>query len=266
MALAQQGQINIIVSRIKMQSEQSVLSELERVLSNGALAAQRLIISQLDFSKVSSDEVFKAISDASDANYRALVFDECTLSPLWLHSSLYLEGDQTFPEVCYFGCIFGENFIISSAMNSALRNGISTKLGPIKIIQKPGIEAGEIKGIEIDGDVVEEGSYIKIIGYTIKSIVIRDMKFRGKFEFKENIVKEKTEIENSNFEKVTDFFKTKFMGCFRMEKCIVNGFMGFEDCHFQFDKKASETTVFRYVTFMSLASFRGAMFNGKLDI
>ena len=99
-------------------------------------------------------------------------------------------------------------------------------------------------------------------------VIIKDSIFEEKFEFKENFV-DKFEIINSNFKKLFDAYKTKFIN-FRSFKSIYDDFVGFEKCQFGISEKNSEEKVgsvssFTYTTFMSFTNFRNTKFNSGLD-
>ncbi|MCF6346571.1 MAG: hypothetical protein L3J00_08925 [Thiomicrorhabdus sp.] len=96
------------------------------------------------------------------------------------------------------------------------------------------------------------------------SIQIKDSEFHEKFEFKNSKVKV-FKIDNTNFKKVSDFFKSEFKG-FRIRKSIFEEFAAFEGCCFGKTRKTVPAAVFKYVTFKNFSTFRGAYFHTGLDI
>lgn len=97
---------------------------------------------------------------------------------------------------------------------------------------------------------------------------IYNSKFMSKLEVKDSKI-EILLFENSNVEKVSDFFESEIEN-FKFYKCIFNGFLGFEKVIFG-TKDISSTTdsnlaMFKYVSFMSFANFRSAEFYQGLDI
>lgn len=102
----------------------------------------------------------------------------------------------------------------------------------------------------------------------IETLEIRDCKFMSKLEIKDSEINVLL-FENSNVEKVSDFFESKIEN-FKFYKCIFNDFLGFEkvvfgtkNTEFIFD---SNMALFKHVSFMSFANFRNAVFYQGLDI
>lgn len=102
----------------------------------------------------------------------------------------------------------------------------------------------------------------------IEIFEIYDCKFMSKLEIKDSEIKILL-FQNSNVEKVSDFFESKIEN-FKFYKCIFNDFLGFEkvvfgtkDTEFISD---SNMAIFKYVSFMSFANFRNAIFHQGLDI
>lgn len=102
--------------------------------------------------------------------------------------------------------------------------------------------------------------------FNIESFYIEDTVFKSKFELKENVIDD-LEINNTNFLAIADFYGSTFK-LFSMKKGIFEDFVGFEDCIFGIEGVSGGEHVagFMYVTFLSFANFRNAIFRGGLDI
>ncbi|WP_038070684.1 hypothetical protein [Hydrogenovibrio kuenenii] len=95
-----------------------------------------------------------------------------------------------------------------------------------------------------------------------KAIILKDSIFKGKFEMKGvecNIFMQ----SNCNFEKVCDFHGAIFKTLFVAKRSIYGDFFAYENVTCL---KSSTKTIFQYVTFKSLSSFRDSKFLSGLDI
>jgi uncharacterized protein YjbI with pentapeptide repeats len=98
----------------------------------------------------------------------------------------------------------------------------------------------------------------------IKTLKIRDVAFKSKFELKESYI-EDADIYNVNFHKLFDAYQTEFSN-FKISRSIFYDFTGFEKCKFGVEYASScQATEFEYVTFLNFANFRKAKFYNGLD-
>lgn len=107
----------------------------------------------------------------------------------------------------------------------------------------------------------------------IESFECMDSVFTAKVEMKNCRIKD-FQTENTNFEKLVDFYETRFAH-FVLRKSILSDFVGFEACQFgdpDVQRRAQVPTVqpesarFEYATFMSFANFRDTRFYTGLDL
>lgn len=103
--------------------------------------------------------------------------------------------------------------------------------------------------------------------YNIEKFQCLDSEFINKYEFKHNHI-ESLLIDNTNFRKLVDFYKTEFKE-FLILKSIFDDFVGFEDCKFgieKYDSNKENKAKFTYATFMSFINFRNSIFFNGLDL
>lgn len=102
----------------------------------------------------------------------------------------------------------------------------------------------------------------------IQVLNIKDSVFSSKFEFKYNTVSSSFKINNTNFTKLVDTFRTKYEKIFLIEKSIFDDFVGFEECEFGKNGNNCKENVakFLYATFLSFVNFRNTLFYSGLDI
>ena len=125
------------------------------------------------------------------------------------------------------------------------------------------LEENIIKQIIFENCIFD--SKFKLNNFQIQTFKIINTILKNKFEFKENILDELL-IDNSNFEKIVDFFGSKFKK-FKIYKSIFDDFVGFENCQFGTDNKLrEEISIFKYATFLDFINFRNTNFKSGLDI
>lgn len=97
---------------------------------------------------------------------------------------------------------------------------------------------------------------------------ISDCYFLSKLEIKDSKI-EKFFFENSNVDKVVDFFGSK-ISSFKIYKSIFSDFVGFENVDFRLKNidlsNDNDLAIFKYTTFMSFVNFRGSTLYQGLDI
>lgn len=124
---------------------------------------------------------------------------------------------------------------------------------------------GFIKKLSIQDSIFEDEANVYVNNYRLDSVVFLRTKFKGKFEFKDNLVNGIC-IDDCNFERVSDFFRSEFE-VFTARKTVFSDFAAFEETAFgvvdQLDKNPS---VFKYVTFKEFSNFRSAKFYDGLDV
>jgi hypothetical protein len=101
-------------------------------------------------------------------------------------------------------------------------------------------------------------------GITFKQFTIKNCKVKNKFEFRSN-EGESFEVTNTNFEKHTDFYNSAIQ-YLKFNTCVVESFSS-EECTFgERLNNELQPVNFEYVTFKSLATFRGSKFFSGLNL
>jgi uncharacterized protein YjbI with pentapeptide repeats len=218
-------------------------------------------------------------------------FFDCRFVSEYEVVEMKLRKDFSYDDCLYQKCVF-EKEVVCVGEDQKERKIISNPLfsGCIfsEVIQLKGLE---LNGYLFDGDARYPTVIKKIIADDCVfhgATYLNDMDlvglvkfasciFKGKFEFKNNIVRELS-VENCNFEKMADFYGSNIFEM-NLTKSIFSKFAGFENCIFGLlcirgssgqlvprNKPIGKTVILRFVTFLEFASFRGAKFNGGLDV
>lgn len=120
----------------------------------------------------------------------------------------------------------------------------------------------KISELKIENCEFDEG--LSLNKSEVDTLIIQNMVFEGKVEFKECVIKY-TLISNVNFKSLFDAYKTKF-NHFKINQSIFDDFSGFEKCEFGcIDNTCPEKIEFEYVTFLNFTNFRKAKFYNGLD-
>ncbi|MCP4970806.1 MAG: hypothetical protein GY932_09470 [Arcobacter sp.] len=214
-------------------------------------------------------------TDNLDIKGTKLFFDECIFHHNWfLYNHKILEtstnvlyqictfedtvstvsGDYDKPEIegtIFSNCIFNKKLILE---HITIKSWLFLNSNEQNLI---------LKKIRIYDCWFEE--YFIANNLEIESFHCEKCKFKQKFEFKENLVKE-FKIDDTNFETIADFYKTSFVD-FKIYKSIFYDYVGFEDCLFgTTTSKIITKSEFIYSIFMSFINFRNARFNNGLDL
>lgn len=222
-----------------------------------------------------------------DLHHPRLSFFDCEFTEAYNVNNLKLRKDKAYDDSLYQRCQFlGDVRCGSEEEKETLLIKYPIFSGCLfkgRVV----LENVELEGYLIDGDrrfvseilrlkakncIFHSGTYInsQIMEYAFFESCL----FKGKFEFKENIVK-RLRIDNCNFQEVADFYNTSLQR-FYLRKSIFDTFVGFEECRFsppQSDRSRTKSRLlrsrvahFEYVTFLAFASFRGAQFYSGLDL
>ncbi len=198
-------------------------------------------------------------------------FSNCIFEELWyirsimftknsfpvLYNDCEFKGDTVFKEELkssniknnsiFRNCNFYKNLIVTHATidSQLFSNTRPTKISSLNIISS------------------QFNDRFSLNNCTLDSVNITDSYFNSKFQFKNNTVNNILSIENTDFSKLFDMYKTS-AGIFEFKQSILDDFAGFEEC--KFGKDANKATIFQYVTFMSFTNFRGTIFSSGLDL
>lgn len=158
---------------------------------------------------------------------------------------------------------------INSAVASDIRNDNHIKLNyNIKFNYNKNIENFTIKDSDFYGhfnfsNFNKKTSNPVIIGNYIDNLTIDNTTFKNNFKLHNSEIK-KIEIDNTNFEKDVDFYKTKFLAADKKNVCfqsiIFRGLALFGDTIF------NEKAIFEYVTFKEESHFKNAEFKNGIDL
>jgi hypothetical protein len=188
-------------------------------------------------------------------NQDDVIYQTCRFHKL---VSVYLTGEDDISVLSYsqfdYTCIFDEGLELDFVQfNEALFN----------TNQENYQENYVIKYIKFECCIFEKK--FELMNCKIDILELNKNTFKNKIECKYNIIQKFT-IDDSNFEKLVDFYRTEFIE-FKIYKSIFKDFVGFERCEFG-TLGVSEECIsrFQYVTFLDFTNFRDTKFKSGLDI
>lgn len=216
-----------------------------------------------------------------------LSFFDCAFTDDYEVNNLKLRKDKAYDDSLYQRCQFFGNVRCGSEEKKETLQIKYPIFSGCHFKGRIVLENVELEGYFIDGDrryvselfrlqakncIFHSGMYInsQVMEYAFFDSCL----FKGKFEFKENVVN-RLRVNNCNFLKIADFYSTSLQR-FSLRKSIFDTFVGFEECRFspplggrpqsKLSLLRSRVAHFEYVTFLAFASFRGAQFHAGLDL
>lgn len=211
-----------------------------------------------------------------DASGAYISFSECTFYADWRISEAQAAGDigPLFDQCCFkqkveltpdergMSPLMGYTSVFSGCeLNELVLDGVTLDIPLFPPLAEKGMRLARL---ELKNCTLQQKLMIHNLK-GVKSITFVSTVFENKFAML-RCQCEKFFAEDTNFNGLTDFYKTRFDD-FQMEKSIFREFAGFEKCTFGLVGAVSKSPVtLRYVTFYSFINFRAAYFNQALDL
>lgn len=228
--------------------------------------------------------------DLGDERYAAYCFENCTFKAAWdLDNGVVLHNPSgAMFHRCHFalpirlsGCLVEDDlasqtpasaFSTCTFESDLVLNGANLE-APIFIDGKADCVADRKRFLRLKIRNTSIKARFILNDAEIESFECIDSVFTAKAEMKNCRIKN-FQAENTNFEKLVDFYETSFAH-FVLRKSILSDFVGFEACQFgdpdvqrssQTPEVKPESVKFEYATFMSFANFRDTRFYTGLDL
>ncbi len=209
---------------------------------------------------------------------KKVFYQDCNFPLRWVVNNDSLL-DDLYDKSLYQNCTFHE-----TVTNKTISKDICTFQSPIfrnctfnKHVKFQGAEFTEkvfsndedhsqtIQDFHIDDSTITKK--FSLNNTQFNNFIIKDSKFIGKFEFRENQVISTMSMQSIKTENVMDLHNCK-ISSFVIKRGKFKGYAGFEGCEFGSinTPKVNNAVTFTYATFSDTLNFRDAYFNDGLDI